>query len=294
MFLSPLLLLLLATQAQDAPSEELHYDNRGRPAISVTVNGEGPFDMVIDSAAQSSLLSPTLAAKLGLPTMQSGMRIQGATGDVAASIYPVDRLTSALFDRHFVGLFRLPNPQSTSALGIVGMESFSANKLLFDREAHRVVGLPSGAALPGFAAHKGQLGLDGLLRVPIVINGVTIEALVDTGAAATVANAAAIRALGWEANDPRMTQDGEIRGATDHAQSIRVAKVDTLRIGPATLRQVPVYFTADDEATPAVILGSDLLNLFDAFAIDFPQAALEIRVPAKSSAGTAPASGAAQ
>jgi predicted aspartyl protease len=275
------LTLLLSAPFQDGAGEELRYDNRGRPVVSVQVNDKGPFDMVLDTAAQSSLLAPALAAQLGLAPLNSDLRISGATGSAATKIYPVDRLSNRLVEKRFVGVLEFPNPETTPARGILGMEHFVGRKLLFDRTAHRVIALPSGPAAAGFATLTGKRREDGLVQVPVRINGVVIDALVDTGAAVSIANAAALKALGWASGDPRLHAGGEIRGATANSSGVRVAEMDSFTIGPATMRHVPLYFSGDavGEEQPLLILGANLLNLFDAFAIDFPRAELQIRVP---------------
>lgn len=267
-------------ETRDAPQEELRHDNRGRPVVSVTINGRGPFDMVVDTAAQTSLIAPSLADELALSPLGGNLRIAGATGSTQAQIYPVDRLNNRLVDARRVGIAAFPNPQVTSARGILGMEHFTGRALLFDRVARRVSALPSAPAAPGFATLKGVRRSDGLIAVPVRVNGVTVDALVDTGAAISLANPAALKAMGWEANDPRLRPGGEVRGAAAGTSGIAVATMDTLAIGPATLRQVPLYFTLQpDGKGPQLILGSDLLNLFEAFSVDFPRAELHIRLP---------------
>jgi hypothetical protein len=80
--MTPLLALLLtgATGLSLPAEADLRYDNRGRPAIGVSVNDTGPYYMVIDTAAQMSLLSPALADQLHLPKIDSDLKINGATG----------------------------------------------------------------------------------------------------------------------------------------------------------------------------------------------------------------------
>lgn len=273
--------LLVAAPLQEQAAEELRYDNRGRPVVSVQVNDKGPFDMVLDTGAQVSLLAPALAGQLGLAPMKSDMHIAGATGAVAARVYPVDHLANQLFDVRMIGLLEFPNPQSTPARGILGMENFATRKLLFDRAAHSVRVQPSSPAAAGFVALAGKRRADGLVEVPVKINGVTVPALIDTGAAVSVANGAVLKALGWTPDDPRLQAGGEIRGASTSTSTVRRAEIDSVVIGPANLHHVPLYISdaEADDGPAALILGADLLNLFDAFAVDFPRSELQIRIP---------------
>lgn len=269
-----------AAIAPGQPAEALSRDDRGRPQIGVMVNGQGPFPMIVDTAAQTSLLAPSLAEALHLPAIDSDVTINGATGQSRAQVYPVDRFASRLFDAKEVGILALPNSGSTSAKGIVGMEYFSAGRLLFDLAGGR---LETGASAPagtGFVALKGTVRNGSLLVVPITINGVAMSATVDTGAGVTVANHAALKALGWADTDPRLVAAGAIRGATAQTAGVRRAVLERVQIGPVGLGNVPLYVTmGDGSPTPGIILGSDLLGLLAGFAIDFPRQELHIRVP---------------
>ncbi|MEH3160196.1 MAG: retroviral-like aspartic protease family protein [Sphingomonas taxi] len=277
---------LPASVAQAPQTDAVRYDNRGRPVIAVKVNARGPFDMVVDTAAQTSLIAPALAAELGIAAMDETMAVNGATGSTRAQVYPVDRFASGLFDEREIGILAFPNPESTPARGIVGMDLFADRKLVFDRAAGRIAVLPSAPATDGFVAHRGEVRGGTLLLVPLILDGVSVKALIDTGAAVSIANPAARKALGWAADDPRLVRTGAISGATSAGAAVSRAEMATFKLGPVTLRRVPLLFSdrpiaesiaRSDE--PMVIIGADLLNLLDAYAVDFPRAELQIRIP---------------
>ncbi|AXJ94916.1 MULTISPECIES: aspartyl protease family protein [unclassified Sphingomonas] len=277
------ILLLQAAAAPTAPTATaeapLGRDTRGRPVSTVTIDGKGPFPMVVDTAAQTSLMAASLAQELGLKPLAGGIQVQGATGAGRTRLYPVDRMTSPLFDARRVAMPELTNSGVTSARGIIGMERFTGAKLLIDRSTNRIAISPSGPAPAGFATITGQRTGEGFVTVPMTLNGVQVPALIDTGAAVTIANAAAFRQLGWADGDPRLSDGGAIRGASAGGQAIRQARIDTLGIGRITLSNVPVMIADDGATTPSIILGDDLLNLFPGYAIDFPRAELQIKLP---------------
>jgi hypothetical protein len=108
--------------------------------------------------------------------------------------------------------------------------------------------------------------------------------LVDTGASVSVASGGALSALGWAETDPRLAPAGAIRGATQHGTTVLKGTVGRIKLGPASLRDVSLIFVAgetaaDQNGAPNLILGSDLLNNLDAFALDFPKAEFSIRIP---------------
>ncbi|MBU4196285.1 MAG: aspartyl protease family protein [Alphaproteobacteria bacterium] len=275
-------------QAEAAPAVSrvavLTRDTRGRPTLDAEINGKGPFRMVVDTAAQTSLVTLPLVDELKLLAIGE-MNIGGVAGQQQAGLYGVDRFKTPLFDVESVGMLALPNAGVTEARGIIGMERFTGDRLLFDHAANRLSLERSGAAADGFVAVAGRLDDSGLLTVPVEIDGVTFTALVDTGAAVSVASGGALRALGWAETDPRLTPAGEIRGATQHGTVVLEGVVGRIRLGPVNFREAPLIFIAgeaDDagaEGGPSLILGADLLNNLDAYALDFPRSELQIRIP---------------
>lgn len=272
---TPLPAPVSATPAQ-AP---LLHDARGRPVMTVQINGKGPIPMVVDTAAQTSLMSDALANELGLRPLNRGVAVNGATGSAQARLYPVDRLTNPLVDTRYVAMVELTNGGATDARGIIGMECFTNRKLLIDRSTNRIAAEPSAAAAPGFATIAGSRTGTGFVEIPVTLDGVRIPALIDTGAVVTIANAAAFRLLGWAKNDPRLSDGGEIRGASAGGQKIRRARIGKVAIGRIGLSDVPVMIADDNDPRPSIILGNDVLNLFPAYAVDFPRAELQIKLP---------------
>lgn len=286
-------LALVQTQATPVPAKPpvaqstsaqapLLHDRRGRPVMTVEINGKGPFPMVVDTAAQTSLMNHTLAQELALRPLGSGIAVNGATGGGQSRLYPVDRLANPLIDARRVALVELANDDVTDARGIIGMEHFAKRKLVIDRSTQRIAAEPSGPAGPGFATIAGHANDLGFVEIPMTLDGVRITALVDTGAAVTIANAAALRLLGWAENDPRLSAGGEIRGASARGQRVRIARIGKMALGRMALSNVPIMVSDDHDPKPYVLLGNDILNLFPAYGVDFPRAELQIKLPFKA------------
>lgn len=262
---------------------QLRYDNRQRPVIATQINGSGPYFMVVDTAAEASFLVPKMSEVLSLSAVESDMTIRGATGVSKVNFFPVDTFTSALFSFSGMAMFELPNAGSTPAAGIIGMDIFQDKALVF----HTASGELSTATSGSFTNNTSQfLPIDALphhglaMQVNIRLNGVEIPATIDTGAAVTIANPAALAALGWETDDSRLQDDGAIRGATTDAVAIKQATMETLAMGPVTMRDIPVRFTMqDDNQPPSLTLGVDLLNALDGFVVDFPAGKFYIMLP---------------
>lgn len=265
-------------------STALRQDRAGRPVISTLFNGRGPFDMVVDTGAQATVIAPALARELKLePLPGESISVVGVSGSAQVALYPVDELRTDLFVSRFEALPGLPNASSTDARGILGMAPFSAGKLSFDHREGRLGFSASSPASPGSVALKGRLEDNGLLHVPLSIDGVVFDALVDTGASATVINWAAMAMLGWQRDDPRLKAAGGIRGATQSATSVLSTRLDKVQIGPARLSNVSIVVTVPVDGAPAeppsIILGIDVLSALGTYAVDFPRAELQIGVP---------------
>jgi predicted aspartyl protease len=282
-----------AAEAQALVHTPLYRDTRGRPTIDTRFNDRAPVRMVVDTAAQMSLVSLPLVQELALSSLGEGMTVNGVSGQTQAELYGVDRFATDLFDVEGVALLAMPNAGVTEARGIVGMEMFSQGRLEFDLMANRLTLGPS-ARPDGFIAVQGELNEAGLLTVPVEIDGVIFDALVDTGASVSVASGGALRALGWSEGDTLLTAAGTIRGATEHQTVIRSGRVGRIKLGPVNFRDINLVFSdapamdetpitspAKGSGRPSLILGSDLLNALQAFAIDLSQGQLQIRVPSK-------------
>lgn len=282
LFLLALVVIAVGAVAQEttAPTAQIRFDSRNRPVIATNVNGQGPYYMVVDTGAETSLMAPALAKRLKLNSFDSGLTINGATGTVAAKAFAVDAFTSNLFDVSYVGLLAFPNPGSTEAAGVIGMDLFANNALVFDLTAGNMQVLESGQLAGNYLTIPAIKDNSVLIHIMVKMNGVDIPTLIDTGAAVSIANLATLEALGWQPTDPRLSDDGNILGATTDVSNIKKANMDTITMGGIKLQDVPIRFTVhNDDQSPALILGSDVLNSLLGFAVDFPQQQFLIKLP---------------
>src|SRR6185369_13500454 len=83
----------------EEPTPPLLFDSQsrtdriGRLLVPVTINGQGPFRFVLDTGANRSVLTPQLAAHLGLAvSTTSRLTMTGVTGSASVPTVAVDRL----------------------------------------------------------------------------------------------------------------------------------------------------------------------------------------------------------
>lgn len=102
---------------------------------------------------------------------------------------------------------------------------------------------------------------NGHFEVRMQVNGVTVPALVDTGASVTVLSAADAERAGIPADS--LTYSIPVMTANGRALAAR-AEVDTLRIGPIERANVPVLVAAPDRLRQS-LLGMQFLSSLSGF-----------------------------
>lgn len=276
------------TLAATPVDEPIRFDAKRRPVVSIRIDDRSAVDMLVDTAAQTSLLTQTASAALALPPTGDQVTVNGVAGSVAAPVVAVRRMHNALIDVRDTALIAVANIGVTDAQGILGMDLLQGRRLVFDLTARQVTATGSSAAPAGYVAVAGRRDDKGLLHVPVTIDGVNVDALVDTGAEGSVADAATLRLLGIRDDDPRLKANGTITGAATGGRAVRRATVGRLSLGPVTFRDVPLTFTARDDEKPRLILGMDLLGPMQRFAVDLGRAELQIHVPPQDTRSTTP------
>lgn len=266
-------------------STTLTYDDRGRPLADVLINGVGPFPLVIDTAAGGTVLSAETLARLGIPSTGTA-RVQGASGAVDANLYSLDAVEIAGLRRENLMAVQTP-PNSVSAAshaGVLGAGVFANTRLEFDFVFNRL-SIDADAVR---AALANAINVEFRHRIfalaPISIAGADATAVIDTGARVTVANSRLRDALGFGENDPRLSEAEPIGGATGHSTPTVAAEVTPILFaghdfGALNLNfaELSVFAALQLSATPALILGMDILRRADALVLDYASAQLELR-----------------
>jgi hypothetical protein len=157
---------------------------RTMPAVEVTIDGQGPFTLGIDTGADGYVhLSETLARTLGLPVVGEGFT-SDPTGKNPVSIrkYRTNVLTFAGVTFHDVRAEGMPQPPAQTQLfdGLLGMDLFDDLTLKLDFKA-RQVGLSILPTPPADGASIFSYPPGPTIRLPLTIGHATFEADLDTG-----------------------------------------------------------------------------------------------------------------
>ncbi|MCD9006937.1 aspartyl protease family protein [Luteimonas sp. XNQY3] len=253
------------------------------PRVQVHIEGvDRALSFVVDTAASATVVDAAVAERIGL--LDAGARevqVQGAGGSAgAARITMLRDLAAGSFrwkaQMLAMDLSKIAEDGAPPIDGILGNDLMSRFDLRFDLPAGELLLAPAGSlpragcldnalpqrapAMQGFAFVPAQMH-DGAHRVDAM-------AVVDTGAAQTVLNVVAARALGVVDDDARLRRrDAGTRGLSEHVTDTWLYTLPALNIGawrlPASevrISALPVFSGLGLGEQPALILGVDALR----------------------------------
>ena len=254
-------------------------DRIGRVIAPVMINGTGPYRFLVDTGANHSMISPALAARLGLRPRQGAL--EKVTGITGTQQLPWVRIADLQVGSFRIGNLRLPitaSPVMNGLDGILGLAGLPAERVAVDFR-HNVVwiGRSNGGGAWGYLAIPARRTAGGLLRVDARIGGVPVIAVIDTGSPRTLGNEALRRALLRSA--ARAPDTAQIFGVTRQVSFGNVSGSPTVYLGPAAIGHLnivygdlPIFRVWHLEHRPAVVIGMDVLGTVDALILDYRRA----------------------
>jgi hypothetical protein len=259
-------------------------DRIGRIWAPVLINGKGPFRLVLDTGSNRSCVNASVAAALGMP-MATGepVVLRGITGLRTVPTIAVDSLVAGELDLHSKRL-----PIVTDALGgadgVLGTEGLQDKRIVIDFRHDLITIYRSHGqrAPPGFLTIPVRI-VNGLLMIADVrIGSLRAKAIIDTGGQGTIANSVLRDALARRLRSEDITPS-EVTGTTLDVQRGDLVPTPVITIGDLKIRHA--YITAGDmyifqywgmTREPAVLIGMDLLGLFDKLIIDYKRRELQV------------------
>jgi predicted aspartyl protease len=254
---------------------------RNWSVTNVTVNGE-QLRFIVDTAAGGTVIDAAVAERLRLPSAGAG-QVAGATSGSAVNKVRADRVELGGAVRENLQMVVTNMGQFGGAFaGILGNDVLRHYSYILDTPGQRLDlwtanrppmaagancianALPQrGEALTGFALVEAQVKLPNASAPQPVI------AVIDSGAARTIFNWPAARALGLTPTDPRVTErrplsgiNGNAAGPPSHSFRLEGMTLAEWAVPAAEVRisDFPVFEVLGFAASPAVIIGADLLN----------------------------------
>jgi hypothetical protein len=247
-----------------------------RLSVDVRVNGRGPYQFVVDSGADTSVIGLRIAHDLQLPLGTPAV-LHGMTDIDIVDRVKVDELT---LGPSTVRNLELPalREQDLGGAGMIGIDALVRQRLMLDFEKHLIrvedASKPPPRPLPDEIVVTAQLRHGQLILTQVRAVGLSLNAVIDTGSQITIGNIALRDKIvrRWKAKLETVTATG----VTGKEISLQLARIAELRLGPVTLRNVPMAF-ADVPPfrvfglsdRPSLLLGTDLLETFRRVSLDF-------------------------
>ncbi|MEE2691049.1 MAG: aspartyl protease family protein [Pseudomonadota bacterium] len=290
------LLFLVSFAAQAAePIARLPYrfDYGGWFTVSATVNGQGPYDFIIDTGSSHSLVFENLAEQQHFPP--SGGPQQTVLGLVSSGKYPTYKvgdiaLGAAVLENAVTVILTDWKVDERSPQGVIGLDFLKHYRAVFDGERRELLLYRAGDAIdPAYEAWD-EVSLTAsdfsreagyLYTLEARLNRASVRFLLDLGAAGTVVNRLGYsRAMQSEVSikiAPRTTTTpiGRVTDALDNrvrAQSARINKIRTGKInwGAAVVivHDASIFSDLGVVEEPFGLFGADMFR-DRSFVLDF-------------------------
>ena len=258
-----------------------------RMTVPVTIQGQGPFQFMIDTGAQATVLSRDLADRLQLFD-RSTATLVGMASSATVETTPIDDFTLGTRSFYIRQAPLLERAHIGEADGILGLDSLQDQRVLLDF-AKRTIMVADGEQLGGNRGYeivvKARERLGQLIITSARLDGVHVAVIVDTGAQGSVGNMELLNRL----RRNRKLDDSVMTDVNGHTMGgvVRVARM--LELGRGSVQNFPILF-ADSRAfhslglqhEPTLILGMSELRLFRRVAIDFKTRRVLFDLPAEA------------
>lgn len=246
-----------------------------RMTVAVQVNGKGPYNFVVDSGADTSVIGQKIAKALSLPAGRPAM-LHGMTESTQVNRVLVDELK--------LGASTIPDLQLPVLLerdlggeGMIGIDALVEQRLMMDFEKKTIKVEDAKVPPPrmdGDIVVVAKLRRGQLILTQVKANGKPIEAVIDTGSMITIGNLALRDRL--LRREPDKFYTIEVTGVTGAKQDLQLARIAELRLGAIVLRDVPIAFADVPpfgvfglRENPSLLLGTDILEAFRRISLDF-------------------------
>ncbi len=258
-------------------------DSHLRMTVPVTIEGEGPFQFMIDTGAQATAVTRDLSDRLELEPIGEAM-VVGMASRARVDMVELDGLefaTRTLDDLEVP----LLEGRHIGADGILGLDSLQDMRVLIDFR-DETIAVNDAKALGGNRGYeivvRARRKLGRLIITRAQIDGITTAVVVDTGAQNSIGNLALQRKMRARNLDTIHNTDVNgkaLVGTLDFARTVRIEGM-TLNNLPIVFADGPAFRSLGLDKRPAMILGMHDLRVFDRVAIDFSSKKILFDMPA--------------
>lgn len=262
---------------------QLETDRHDRMTVPVTIGEHGPYDFLIDTGSERTVLSCKIATAMGLAISGNAV-IVGVAGSIPVEVVDLDELTFGR--RTYYGINApLLEDEHIGADGIVGLDSLQQQRVVFDFAKNHMYVDESAkrTSLKGFAIVVQARRRSGqLIMTNASVDGVPTDIVIDTGSDGSIGNLALQKALSRSRN-PKTTSLYSVTGQIVSADLgfARMVDIDGMRLHNTVLAyaDAPAFHRLGLVKRPALLMGMTQLRMFRRVAIDFAARRVLFDVP---------------
>lgn len=219
----------------------------------VAINGK-PARMLVDTGAWMSILTRSSLAPLGLKAVDAQGEMIGIDGTSRLLQTTMDSLELGTWHgrdvRVYVGGY---GSLGDNAVGALGMDLLERYDMEFDL-AHNLLNLfkpekCDNDVLAYWSNSYNVTDMDDVrgnrsrIRVPVLVNGQTVHAELDSGASITVLDEGVARRVGVDVVAGEGAKAGILQGANGYAVETHIGTFDSFSIGDETIRHAKLRVT---------------------------------------------------
>ena len=262
-------------------------------SVPVMINGQGPFEFIIDTASSTAVIAQDLAERLQLPS--GGKTVIHAMGGIAeVRSVKIDNLTFSTTSVDNIKALTVAR-RNLGADGLLGIKQLKDKRVIMDFVTNTMRIEPSSSksdTKPEVGKNVivviGRSRLGQLVLADADANGQKVWVIVDTGSGDSVGNRRLMSLL--TRRDPRTEMRPiALIDVLGRATPADYTYVKMLRIGGVEISNPAIAF-ADVypfkifglTRRPSLLLGMDTLGAFRRVTIDFPARKAYFEMPAKA------------
>jgi predicted aspartyl protease len=262
---------------QSAEDVGIGQDRRDRMTVPISIDGKGPFEFLIDTGAERTVISTELAQQLALAEgSRARLHSMSGVGDVQTVVIPKLQVS-----RRSVSGIHAPALRAADigASGMLGIDSLKSQRVVFDFERQKMTVTPSRvrepSADPSEIVVRARSRFGRLVLVDASFDGEKLLVVLDTGSEVSVGNEALRKKLAGRGKIGAMVpiELVSVTGGTIQADYTRAKQV---RVGGVLINDLPIAFAEVHPFRqlgltnrPALLLGMDALRLFSRVSVDF-------------------------
>lgn len=257
-----------------------------RLTIPIHIGDLGPWNFIVDTGSQRTVVSRALADRLALKPAPD-VTILSMTG---RSIVSSVELPKIAFGAGDISDIQAPvlEEYDLGAPGILGLDGLQSKRLLLDfRKGHMAISssrkrvpVDPDTIIVEARRRNGQL-----ILFDSQVNGTKVSIILDTGSDYSIGNMALYAKLAKRKRAPALIE-GTVHSVTGGLLTGKLGMIDEMRMGQVRLKDFGVLFADAPpfaalglDKKPAMLLGIGTLRVFDRVAIDFGRGRVDFLLP---------------